>query len=301
MKFFLVKLSGIYTISVGILMIALSISKILSSNKLSSTLSQDFLLLAAAVTYIILLGFWPIVTGVGIILRKKWARYSLFVMSVFALFIGLSSLLPLIFVPQSVGGSQAKMPPSVFEVFISVVNFVFFIVIPVSFLIFFNRQQIKALFTVSVPGQKKYFRPLGITITAILLFFTGISFTIFLFAPNYVKTPFTFFGHLFLSGKLETIYFFLMALVSFYVAAGLLRMKKSAWIMCVIFILTSIVIGIVNTFIVPKTAFFTNLPRIDDSYNVPESLYKLSSIIVILVPIALLFYVISKKHSFLKK
>jgi hypothetical protein len=301
MKNFLVKLSGIYTTTVGIIVIVLSIFKISTSSRLSHSFSHDPFVFVAAIAYIILLGFWPIITGVGIVLYKKWGRYSLFVMSVFALFVGLSSLLPLIFAPQSISGINAKPGLSVFEVFISVVNFIFFIVIPVAFLIFFNRKQIKVLFTKKDSGIKKRFRPLGITVVALFLFFTGVSFAIFLFAPNYAKTPLTFIGNLFLSGKLERVYFLVVALVSFYISLGLWRMKKSAWMLCVIFIFISILIGIINTFVIPKIAFFTNLPRIDNSYIVPESLYKLSSVIVILVPIALLFYIISKKHSFRQK
>jgi hypothetical protein len=301
MENFLIKLSGIYTTTIGAFLIILSILKIISSNRLTYSLSHDPLLFIAAIVYVVLLGFWPIVTGLGIIFYKKWARYSLFIMSVFALFIGLSSILPLIFVPQSIGGMQAKTPFSLFELFILIANFIFFIVIPAAFLIFFNRKQVKAMFIKRAIDGKKRFRPLGITIVAIFLFFTGVSFTIFLFAPNYARTSFTFIGNLFLSGKLERIYFLAVAILSFYIALGLLRMKKSAWLMCIVFIFISIFIGIINTFIIPKTTFFTNLPRIDNSYAVPESLYKLSSIVVILVPIALLFYIISKKHSFIKK
>lgn len=301
MKNFLVKLSGFYAIGVGAVMIILSIYKIITSQRLNYEISHDSTLLLAAITYIILLGFWPIFTGIGIILRKNWARYSLFVMSVFALFIGLSSLLFLIFVPQSVGEAQAKTSPSLFEVFILVINFIFFIVMPLVFLLFFNRKKVKALFKTKEPEQKKNSRPIGITIMAVMAFFSGVSFTIFLFAPGYAKASFTFFGDLFLSVKLERIYFLVIALLNFYIAFGLFKMKKAAWIMCIIFMLASIVVGVINTFVVHKTVFLTNLPRISDPYaQIPESLYKLSSIIIILVPMALLFYLISKGQLFLK-
>ncbi|MDP2923328.1 MAG: hypothetical protein Q8O30_06390 [Candidatus Omnitrophota bacterium] len=301
MKSFLVRLSGIYTTAVGVVVIVVSVWKIISSDKLSYKLSHDSLFLAAAIIYIVLLGFWPILTGTGIMLRRNWARYSLFVMSVFALCVGLSSLLPLIFVPSSVINPQAASTRTVFEAFISVVNFIFFIGLPTVFLILFNRKAVRQLFKIKAAEPKKSARPLGITLIAIFTFFTGVSFAIFLFAPTYAKFPFTFIGTLLLTGKLERIYFLAVALLSFYISLGFLRMKKNALLAFIIFIVSSITIGVINTLVVPKVTIFVRLPSINSAYKeMPEVLYKLSSMIVILIPISLLFYVLSKKQLFLK-
>jgi hypothetical protein len=300
MKEILVKASGVYTVSVGVVAILLSIYKMMSSQAIAYEISRDKATLLAAAIYIIALGLWPIFTGIGILMRKNWARYSLFVMSIFSLFIGLSSLLPIIFLPQSLNQTH-KDSSLLFELFILVVNFVFLIIIPVIFLIFFNRKKIKSLFKVKEVIARKNFRPLGVSIMAVVAFFTGISFTIFLFAPSYARAPLTFIGNLFLLGKLERIYFLVVAFLSFYIAFGLFKMKKSAWIVCIIFIFLSIIIGITNTFVIPKGAFLENLPRIHDSYaQIPQVLYSLSSFIVILVPIALLFYLFSKRRIFIE-
>jgi hypothetical protein len=220
-------------------------------------------------------------------------------MSVFALCVGLSSLLPLIFVPRSVIEPKSALTHTVFEIFILIINFIFFIVLPAIFLIFFNRKEVKRLFKAKETERTGQRRPLGITLIAIFTFFTAISFTIFLFDPAYAKFSTTFIGTILLTGKWERFYFLIVALVNFYISFGFFKMKKSALLVFEIFIITSIVIGVLNSIIVPKVTVFVRIPNVSSVYQeMPQVLFRLSSFIVILIPISLLFYVLSKKKLF---
>ncbi|MDD5584598.1 MAG: hypothetical protein PHV55_06060, partial [Candidatus Omnitrophica bacterium] len=83
---------------------------------------------------------WLLSTGISLLLRKNWARYSLFIMSFFALFMGLVISITHLLFPSATNISF----------FLRTISFalilIFFIVIPMFFLIFFNKKTLKQLF-----------------------------------------------------------------------------------------------------------------------------------------------------------
>ena len=259
--------------------------------------NQNPALLGAVIVYLVLLVLWPMVTGLGIVFRRKWARYSIFVMAVFAIFIGISSAVALIFIPQSVYDSQGRPNSYIPEFFLSVANFIFFICIPIFFMIFFNKGKVKAIFGVTKPQITSRKRPLGITLIAILTLFTAFFSAIFIFMPTHPKSPLI--GGLFLSGVGEKIYFLTVTLINLYIFTGFLRMKKGAWVAYLAFYIASIIIGIVNTFTAKKMTFFEIVPSIQGSYNeIPNIIYKFSEVIALILPTFILMYVVSKKRLF---
>ncbi|MDD4955238.1 MAG: hypothetical protein PHP17_04280, partial [Candidatus Omnitrophica bacterium] len=229
----LVKLAGIYTLCVGVIVLVVMLFGLFPSGNLT----HNPKLLEAAVVYLLFLVLWPVVTGFGIILKKNWARYSIFVMSVFAIFIGISSAVALIFIPQSVYESGAHPSSYIPEFFLSVANFIFFICIPMYFMIFFNKGKVKAIFGVTKPQITSRKRPLGITLLAILTFFTGVVSVAFIFMPTYPKSPLV--GGIFVSGMSEKIYFLIVGVINLYISIGFLRLRKNSWIACIAFYIAS--------------------------------------------------------------
>jgi len=290
----LIRFAGIYTLCVGIIVCVTMLFGLLASGNLT----KNPPLLGAVIVYLLFLALWPVATGLGIIFRKNWARYSIFVMSVFAVFIGISSAVALIFIPQSVYEAQTRPTSYIPEFFISVANFIFFICIPMFFMIFFNKRAVKAIFGATKPQITNKKRPLGITLLSILTFFTAFFSAIFIFAPIYPKSPLI--GGVSLSGIGEKFYFLAVSVINLYISIGFLRLKKNAWTTYIAFYIVSIIIGIVNTFTASRMTFFEIVPSIQGSYaEMPNILYKFSGVIGLILPTFLLMYVISKKRLFL--
>lgn len=290
----IIKFSGIYVLCVSIVVFVTMMFGLWPC----TNLTKNPPLLGAVIVYLFVLVLWPMITGLGVIFKKNWARYSIFVMSVFGIFIGISSAVALIFIPQSVYQTQTKPVGYVPEFFISVANFIFFICIPIFFMIFFNKGAVKAIFGATKPQVTDKKRPLGITLIAILTFFTAFFNAIFIFVPIYPKSPLM--GNLSLSGAGERIYFLVVSIVNLYISIGFLRLKKNSWITYLVFYIVSIIIGIVNTFTTSKMTFFEIVPSIQTSYGeMPNILYKFSGVIGLILPTFILMYVVSKKRLFL--
>src|SRR3989338_2068111 len=208
-KFFII-LSGVYIIIAGILIAAPSFS-FLNESK------DNLPIVIAGFLSLLIPGVLMVLTGIGIIRRKNWARYSLFVMSIFAIFTGLLTSLIVALVPQ---GEMSNRP--IFSV-VLLIFFIFLVVIPAYFLIFFTRKSVKEQFVSKEQELKKSPRPLGIKLIAILTFIGAVSSLIQVLFPPIQKFPI--FG-IFLSGISLRIYWLIFVVISFYIALGLWRLKK---------------------------------------------------------------------------
>lgn len=295
MQKFIVKLSGFYILTVGVIVLLAMAFGLLSSGNLIN----DPSFLGAVFVYLIFLVLWPALTGVGIILHKNWARYLVFVMSVFAIFIGISSTVSLIFIPQSIYGMQAKTTSDIADFFFTVANFIFFIGIPIYFMIFFNKKSVKALFGVKKAEITTKKRPFGITLIAILSFLTALFCIVFAFMP--IDSKSTLMGAIFLSDTWNKVYFLSIGVINLYIAIGFLRMDKKSWVAYIAFYIASIIIGIINSFAASKMTFFEIVPSIQTSYReIPNIIYKFSGVIGLVLPTFILMYVVSKKRLFTK-
>lgn len=297
MEKLIINISGAYVLTVGGFILATMVFGFLASNQLMALLHKSHSFCIATFAYFLLLVIWPILTGLGLIFRKNWSRYSLFAMSVFTFFIGISSSVSLIFFPQYVYSVQTKPGGYITETLFSIINTIFFIGIPIYFIIFFNRRSVKTTFGAKKPVTVDKSRPFGVTFLAIAAFFTAIIYAIFIFVPIYPKYPLI--GNVLFSGLWEKVYFSVISLINFYIAIGFLKMKKSAWAVFIIFYIISIIIGTVNSFAATKMTFFEIVPSIQSSYrDIPTTLYKLFGAMGFMLPMSLLIYVISKKRLF---
>ncbi|MFA5272358.1 MAG: hypothetical protein WC412_08520 [Candidatus Omnitrophota bacterium] len=299
MEKLIINVAGGYVLTVGGFILAAMIFGFLTSNQLMSLLNKSLSFCIATFVYLLLLVIWPILTGFGLIFRRNWSRYSLFAMSVFTIFIGISSSVSLIFFPQYVYNVQVKAGGYITETLFSIINTIFFIGIPIYFIIFFNKKIVKTTFGARRPEAIERSRPFGITFIAVITFFTAIFSAIFIFVPMSPKYPLI--ENIPLPELWEKIYFSLIVLINLYISVGFLKMKKGAWNAFIIFYIISIIIGTVSSFAVTKMTFFEIVPSIQNSYrDMPTILYKLFGAMGFILPMSLLIYVISKKRLFSK-
>jgi len=299
MQQFFITATGIYLMTIGAFFIAISFFVGLLSKSVGAyKFSHEFPFFLAPIVYILLLGCWPIFTGMALMAKKNWARYSLFVMSFFAIAIGLSSGFSLLFLSRSQGASNATAR-SLYELFISLINFIFFIGIPTYFLIFFNKKAVRQLFLPHDQLSRSERRSFGITLITCVAFVNAVFLFIFAFSSAHNKIPL--FGTFSLSGHAAKAYFFICALINMYIAFGFFYRRRLAWFTYIIFTVMSVIIGIINSFSVTSTRLRESVPNVTTSYDdIPKIVYNVSGGVGILITLVFLCYVISKKEFFNK-
>ena len=117
-------------------------------------------------TPLVLVALWLQASGIGIALRKNWARMSLLVFSSLAAFLGLAHMM-LALLMSSPRNSSAI--PSL------LVEAIYWIVIPVLLLVFFSRSDVKENF-VSGPQVKGSLIDVGMACLIAFLMFGALSF-----------------------------------------------------------------------------------------------------------------------------
>ena len=300
MKKFIVVLIGIYLILIGVLGLLILLVGLFLSPKTSSAEIAKFDFFKVQVLIISsVFALWPVITGLGIILRKNWARFSAFVISVFAIFTGLLISLLFLFVPSP---QNSPVDYKIIKLIILGFFFVFFIAIPLFFVIFFTRKSVEELFVSKKPeGESKAGRPFGITLLAIFNLLGSLFFTVFAFRPFFPELPLV--GDILLSGTALKAYFFVFALISLYIGIGFLKRKKTAWLMEIILNGYAILLGMANIFTISEatlTKRFSSIGLIVDRGSLGGSLsgYKLSAAIGLLISIVTILYLVLKRSFF---
>ncbi|MDD5584269.1 MAG: hypothetical protein PHV55_04350, partial [Candidatus Omnitrophica bacterium] len=177
---------------------------------------------------------------------------------------------------------------------------IFFIVIPMFFLIFFNKKTVKQLFKSRNQQSAETQKPFGIILVTIITFLGGIFCFLYASFPIYEKLPVL--GTFFLADTGLKIYFYILAALNLYIAIGLMRLKKPAWILCIIYNVVSIITGVVNLFTISEEVILDITPLMND---VPREMllvyYRIYGILGLLIPVAIVSYIISRKKLFKPK
>lgn len=298
MKKFFTVLSGLYLTGVGLLSgLLLILSYFFVAQSGAQQIQAANFVFSAIINLV--LGSAVVVTGIGIILRKNWARYALFVLSGFAIFTGLIMSIFIIFMPLPVDSTATAQTMPLVKTSFLIFASVFFLAIPVFFFIFFSRKSVKELFTAKKEKAiiKQAGRPLGITLIASLMLFGAITMVLLALFPTSEKMPLV--DVIFISGMLARVYFFSFAIVSLYIAIGLYKLKKGAWIGYVVFSLYGIVVSVINIFTFTKDTFIETMPQLaENPYSMPVGLFKVPIAASVILSIALLWYIYSRKKYF---
>ena len=289
MKKFFIILTGIYLLFlalIGILIVILSFMNF-NSNIVLSTNER----IQVAIVWIPLSG-WLSATGIGLFLKKNWARYSIMVMSGLAIFMGLIGCLGFCFMsfPEI---SAEGTPVQLIRLIILVPLFLFLIILPSIYLIFFNKRSVKEIFEAASSLK----RPLGISVLAILSLFNVINMISLTLFPTIPIFPF--FGFL-ISGTAITIHNLILAMVNFYIAYGFWKLKQPAWITAIVLGCMNILSGVFNFFLINVDDYCRLLfPNGAEPYFI-SAWTKYGFLFGSVISTVVLIYLISRRLAFLK-
>ena len=292
-KFFLV-LTAIYLLFLALLVSILCILGYIGMNARPESLPVNFNPLFLLAIYLPFIG-WLLATGIGLLLKRHWARYSIMVMSGFAIFIGLIFCLVVSLMPLPEDANANLIFKTVFLGLISI----FLIILPVIYLVFFTRPSVKELFSTTKLDSGGSNRPVGISILAIYYLISGITSLLMTLFPMYQSLPFC--GGIFISGIYLKVYLFIVSFITLYLGYGFWKLQKAAWVTFIIFNCYGLIIGVINFFTFDLKVLNKMMPA---SY--PESLslnpvfFRAMAALGLIVSVGLMVYVFSKKGLFFK-
>ncbi len=220
-KFFLIA-TGIYMVLLGVIALLVGFSGFLTPSELQQSEPESPLyLLLSALPF----AAWLASTGIGLCMKKNWARISMLFMSVFGIVIGTTMILVfgLIPFPEPLMDEASAFS---FKMFLIGVFGFFLIVLPAIYLFFFTRESVKQTFIQEDAVEGGSRRPVGITALAIFSAAGGFFTLISLLNPTTTEMPL--FG-LRLEGVMMYAYLILTMALEFYIAYGLWHLHYAAW------------------------------------------------------------------------
>jgi len=299
MKKFLIALSGIYLILVAVLITGVSIIGLILAAKQPNVKMPRTITISTGIMFAIFAA-WPLITGIGLILKKNWARYSIFVLSGVVFLMGLGGSLATF--SKSINRAVEANSHAIRDGKISTLWFVgiFFIIIPLFFIIFFSRKSIKELFTSNSAGESKSNRPFGVTLIALFVLSGSLSSVMFIFLNPIQKFPLI--GSIMISGLALKAYFLIYALLDLYIGIGLLKLRKAAWVVAICVHVLAILFMIENIIMLSDST----LSQIPNPHGAPNihltlAMYRITMCIMLLIPLFILVYLIAKRNLFIKK
>lgn len=241
---------------------------------------------------------WGIVTGVGLIKTKPWARYSTLFVSccwgVFGLLVVVGMVGFFFFISR-------EFSPSAFIVVLSLA--VALIGIPGSFLYYFNRRDVKEAFVRSLPPDAIVRRrPFGVLLIGVSSILGGFSQIPYAFYRS-ISTPIPFFGF-WISGIAKTLWLLASIILSIFLGVGLLRLKELARRLTIawnIFLSTDILLILLR---IPADEFFekmrsasqTNSPVLFSGAKIYWAYWGMMGLGLILEAIVIVYLWKARKH-----
>ena len=292
-KFFLV-LTAIYLLILALLGVILCIIGYIGMNARPESIPTNFNPLFLLAIYLPFIG-WLLATGIGLLLKRHWARYSIMVMSGFAIFMGLIFCLVVSLMPLP---GNANVNSSFKIVFLGLIS-IFLITLPVIYLVFFTRQSVKELFRTKKSDSGSSNRPLGISILAIYYLISGITSLLTTLFPMYHALPIC--GGILLSGIYLKLYMFIVSFITLYLAYGFWKLQKAAWVTFIIFNCYGLIIGVINFFTFDLKVLNKMMPAsYPESFSLNPVFFRTMAAIGLIVSFGLMCYVFSKKGLFFK-
>lgn len=241
---FLIVLTGIYIQLIGLIFGLLGIVMIFAHLPKDADYpgSNLFVLL-----FFVLISILMITISVGLFMRKNWSRVSLLILSFLNLLMGVGVMAVSTFHSQL----NEKLTH---QAIISMQIFygVFFVAIPVLFLIFFNIHPVKALFIirkkdasgVDADAEDKS-APFGIKVLGVFYFFSVFSALLAGYVSPLKEMPLLI-NSLWLSGTGLKIYFAVLAIINLYLGWGFFRLWRTAWKVSMFFLWGCLALGLYN-------------------------------------------------------
>ncbi len=236
------------------------------------------------------LTIWFLLTGIGIILRRNFARYSLIIMSYFIFFIGLVMFLTFFLLPES-----NFFPYKIPKILLLTFFILFLMLLPLFFVFFLNSKDIKNLFYIKQAKLERK-KPFGIKMIFIFNFLTFLFFIFYSFLPYY-EIPIT--NTISLSGFILTVYSLVIGFLNLYIGISILKLKKIAWIISITYYAFVVMMLTLGTFTISDETLYKIADKISDTPAKTFILsYRIGSISIVVVSIMILIYLTSRKKIF---
>lgn len=239
--------------------------------------------------FLYLVSALAIIIGVGIFLRKNWARILLLIISSLKCLIGSVLFLVVIFLSRT-NILFAMIPRD----WVFGLMAIFMLAIPLFFLIFFQNSLVKSvLFKVplTITPPKK---PFVLWLIAIFWFSNAGSFSLLLLDTSIKEIPFI--GNVFLSGWALIIYLIVLTAIAVYNGIALLRMQAAAWVSNLIMLGCFFLITALNVF------FMTEEVLVKIGNGLPSGIsfeqYRMASCVGLVLPAVIIIYLVHKKDLF---
>ena len=317
MKKVLVVLSGVYVVCAGLLLCVWAIAGTFAMRQYQAQMPQGMSPLYVLIPTM-LMGGWVCASGVGVLLKKNWARISLIVFSSCAVFMGAGMVLVLLFIPPQEAAHpaiqyagvlpQANVPQEsalIGKVVGMAFAWILFIFIPVFFLFFFTRRSVKDLLARPGQGAAASPPPFGVLLLVVLAWLGVVSTGMNVFFPMAAKVPLV--DGIMVSGAAARLWFGVWMCTDLYIALMLGKLKKGAWWVCVGRYLFLAGLSIVNIVTVSE-ATGNEMMQAFGAYSapayqphIPLMVYKLSMGFSLIVPALALWYLFSRKGLFFNK
>lgn len=299
MKNFLRITAGIYVVLIGLLMF---LSGILSgvAGKVKDV-NQQVLGWVMVLTFFLAVCF--IAIGVGVIMRKNWARLCLLVLSVLVLLDGIVTLAATSFILFVKTEPQKALHPGAIYATICFLG-IFLVAIPVYFLIFFTRKSIKEEFTTSLTPNNLG-APFLIKLLAITMVLGGLSaILVWPFSPfNNMPMP-LFFGITLSKGQ-GIIYVITYGILDLIFGIGLYRLKYKAWVGTICLNIYAILATIATAltfnqeqYSLMMKAIYANIPN--SASQPPIGEYRIMYLASAVIGAVILWYLFSRRKAFVK-
>ncbi len=238
--------------------------------------------------------------AVGLFRLKNWARIGTLIISFLALFLGLIMIAAMFLfpIPQTVSARQGVPDMGQVRAIMSTFSFIFFLAIPLAYIILLSVKSIRVLFTgETTENSEEVGRgiPLGIKMIGALNCLSAFNLVTVWFHPVFFKIQI---GPLIIGGIWSRILFFVTSLATFFIGIGFFKLKKSAWIGFIALSVYGACILLANIIFLNPMILKEIIP--DQQKSIPwtvESLKALLSINLIW-QLALLWYTIKKKKHF---
>jgi hypothetical protein len=197
--------------------------------------------------FFVALAVWGIVTAVGLIRLRRWARYSILIIGGLLAFFSLISMLVTLLmmlvplpVPANVDASQAQTVHAMTGIVFGVTALIYgiFCAVGVSWLVYFNRRKVREAFISATGKAVESRRPVLISVIAVLNMIGAVSCLLALFIP----IPAAIFGWMVDGWGKVAIYLFFAA-VTTSVGIGLWQLKEWGRLLA----LAMQALGLVNT------------------------------------------------------
>ena len=187
----------------------------------------------AICVFFVALAVWGILTAVGLIRMRRWARYSILVigglLAVFSFIQFVVTLLMMLVplpVPPTVDASQIQTVHDMTRIVFGVVALFHGIVcaVGISWLVYFTRKKVSDVFTSATGTFVKSRRPVLISVLAVLNMIGAVSCLLMVFIPM----PGVIFGWMFDGWQKVALYLVFAALAGT-VGVGLWKLKPWGW------------------------------------------------------------------------